>query len=67
METGAAAIAGLITVLGTIFGIVLAVLMLLLPFFVLRIRREVIEINDKLSIICNSLKPAGSDAVHPAG
>lgn len=55
MDDGAGAIAGLITLLLTIFGIILAVLMMLLPFYVLRIRREVIEINVKLGDVCKLL------------
>lgn len=64
METGAAGIAALLTVLATIFAIVLGILMLLLPFFIFRIRREVIDMNAKLTLLverfASDVKPPDS-------
>lgn len=45
------ALTGLVGLLIAVFFIIMAVMAVLMPFFVYRIRNEVIEINRKLSIL----------------
>jgi uncharacterized membrane protein len=53
---------GAVYIIFWIFSIVVAVLMILMPFFVLKIRNQVIEMNHKMSAIIKLLKEQRKDA-----
>lgn len=53
---------GAVYIIFWIFSIVVAVLMILMPFFVLKIRNQVTEMNQKMSAIIKLLREQGKDA-----
>lgn len=53
---------GAVYIIFWIFSIVVAVLMILMPFFVLKIRNQVIEMNHKMSAIIKLLMEQRKDA-----
>ncbi len=53
---------GAVYIIFWIFSIVVAVLMILMPFFVLKIRNQVIEMNQKMSALIKLLKDQGKNA-----
>lgn len=53
---------GAVHIIFWIFSIVVAVLMILMPFFVLKIRNQVTEMNQKMSAIINLLREQRKDA-----
>ncbi len=52
---------GAVYIIFWIFSIVVAVLMILMPFFVLKIRNQVTEMNQKMSAIIKLLKEQRKD------
>ncbi len=52
---------GAVYIIFWIFSIVVAVLMILMPFFVLKIRNQVTEMNHKMSAIIKLLKEQRKD------
>lgn len=53
---------GAVYIIFWIFSIVVAVLMILMPFFVLKIRNQVTEMNHKMSAIIKLLMEQREDA-----
>ena len=56
MEAIGAVGSGILMLLGVVFLIVLAVLGILMPFFVFRIRNEMIQLNGQVSVALKLLK-----------
>jgi uncharacterized membrane protein len=53
---------GAVYIIFWIFSIVVAVLLILMPFFVLKIRNQVTEMNQKMSAIIKLLREQRKDA-----